>query len=148
MSFPERLRRSLNMSQCPALHRLCPICGSIQCSKDLNQIDSNTFQRIPVERLNMHLTSISRGKGCKSIFYTIGNAQYVACIAFYGYSKVAIEKGVTAVYHSRFDEYICDYCTHEFRLMLPVVEIPSPYLSEFSMFPCMHEALQKRNRRP
>ena len=148
MSFPERLRRVLNISQCPAIHMMCPFCGSIQCSRSLNQSDSQTFQRIPQDRLNMRLTSISRGHGCKSIFYTMGNARYVACVAFYSYSQVAIEKGITPVYHSRWDEYKCDHCEAEFRLMLPVVEIPSPYLSEFSMFPCMYDALQKRNRRP
>ena len=146
MSFPERLQRHLHLSQCSCVERICPHCGSINCSRNLNQVDSKTFRKIPEERLNLKKTT---SRGCKTIFFRASNASYAACLAHYETTYHLVgEEGVSiSVYHSRWDEYICEHCESEFRLMLPLLEIPEPYIPEFHLFPCLFDALRKRRSR-
>ena len=139
MSFPERLHKTLLASQCPMNGSLiCPYCGCY-AERDPSNPDSDTSRLIAFNKLDIKPGS----RACKSVFYQVAGINYAACISLYGYLR--LKEGLVEVAHSKFDSCVCTNCSENFRIVLPLIEIPSPYMSEFSIGPCLYWILRQRS---
>jgi hypothetical protein len=151
LSFPERLNIELDHSDCGrAVHHAnstttigcCPYCGETNISMVGRPDRCDEARIMPVNKFGIHPVN---GRSCRTIALKINHQSYIACICCY--PGVHAGKDLVEWYRGRWVEFECESCHEEFRKHLPMVQIPAPYIPEFTYGACMLEALKRRLRK-